>query len=93
METLGSAGMPAGAVFDTDELINDPFLRERGMFATVDHPKRGEVTMPGWPVKMSDSCVPVVAAPLLGQDNASIYGELLGYTADQLEALRREEVI
>jgi formyl-CoA transferase len=93
MDTLGRAGVPAGAVFDTDELLNDPFLRERGMFATVDHPKRGAVTMPGWPVKMSDSCVPVVAAPLLGQDNSSIYGELLGCTPDQLEALRREEVI
>ncbi|MBV9359132.1 MAG: CoA transferase, partial [Chloroflexi bacterium] len=93
MDTLGRAGVPAGAVFDTDELLHDTFLRERGMFATVDHPKRGEVTMPGWPVKMSDSCVPVVAAPLLGQDNASIYGELLGCTPDQLEALRREEVI
>jgi formyl-CoA transferase len=93
MDTLGRAGVPAGAVFDTDELLNDPFLRERGMFATVNHPKRGEVTMPGWPVKMSDSCVPIEAAPLLGQDNAAIYGELLGRTPDQLEALRREEVI
>jgi formyl-CoA transferase len=93
MDTLGRAGVPAGAVFDTDELLNDPFLRERGMFATVNHPKRGEVTMPGWPVKMSDSCVPIEAAPLLGQDNAAIYAELLGRTPDQLEALRREGVI
>ena len=93
METLGNAGIPAGAVFSTDELINDPFLRERGMFATVDHPVRGEVTMPGWPVKMSASHVPVAAAPLLGQDNGRIYGELLGISADQLEALHAEEVI
>src|SRR5918911_1501209 len=28
METLGQAGVPAGAVFGTDELINDPFLRK-----------------------------------------------------------------
>ena len=66
--------MPAGAVFDTDELINDPFLRERGMFATVDHPVRGEVTIPGWPVKMSDQSGPGDAAPLLGQHNEEVYG-------------------
>ena len=93
METLGQAGVPAGAVFDTSELINDPFLRKRGMFATVQHPVRGEVTMPGWPVKMSESQVPVASAPLLGQHNADVYGELLGCTSEQLEALRAEQVI
>jgi formyl-CoA transferase len=93
METLGKAGIPAGAVFDTNELINDPYLRERGMFATVQHPHRGEMTMPGWPVKMSDSCVPVEAAPLLGQDNLDVYGRLLGYSPEEVNALRAQEVI
>jgi formyl-CoA transferase len=93
METLGKAGIPAGAVFDTSELISDPFLRERGMFGTIQHPVRGELTMPGWPVKMSASCVPLESAPLLGQDNVDVYGKLLGYTSEQLEALHAEEVI
>src|SRR5207249_3841559 len=88
METLGKAGIPAGAVFDTDELINDPYLRKRGAFGTVDHPLRGPVTIPGWPVKMTDSRVALSCAPLLGQDNAQVYGELLGCTREQLEALR-----
>jgi formyl-CoA transferase len=93
METLGKAGIPAGAVFDTDELLNDPFLRHDGMFATVDHPVRGQFTMPAWPVKMSQSKVPLKSAPMLGQDNAGVYGELLGCTPEQLDALRAEEVI
>jgi crotonobetainyl-CoA:carnitine CoA-transferase CaiB-like acyl-CoA transferase len=49
--------------------------------------------MPGWPVKMSDSCVPLTAAPLLGQDNSQIYGELLGYTPEEIAALHAEEAI
>ena len=93
MQALGQAGVPAGAVFDTSELISDPFLRKRGMFATVDHPVRGEVTIPGWPVKMSDSHVPVASAPLLGQHNADVYGQLLGCTSEQLDRLRAEQVI
>jgi formyl-CoA transferase len=93
MEILGKAGVPAGAVYDTNELINDPFLQERGMFPTINHPVRGELKMPGWPVKMSDSCVPVQSAPLLGQDNLHIYSQLLGYSPDQLEALKAQEVI
>jgi formyl-CoA transferase len=93
METLGKVGIPAGAVFDTDELINDPFLRGQGIFGTIDHPVRGQVTMPGWPVRMSDSKVGLESAPLLGQDNTSIYSELLGCTPEQIDALRAEEVI
>ena len=93
MEILGKAGVPAGAVFDTNELINDPFLRERGMFGTVKHPVRGDVTMPGWPVKMSASKVPLAPAPLLGQNNRQVYGELLGFSPEQVDALHAEEVI
>jgi formyl-CoA transferase len=93
MEILGKAGVPAGAVYDTSELINDPFLQERGMFPTINHPVRGEMKMPGWPVKMSDSCVPVASAPLLGQDNMHVYGQLLGYTPEQLNVLKTQEVI
>ena len=93
MEILGKSGVPAGAVYDTNELINDPFLQERGMFPTINHPIRGEMKMPGWPVKMSDSCVPVSSAPLLGQDNLHVYGQLLGYGSEQLEALKAQEVI
>ena len=49
--------------------------------------------IPGWPVKMSDSCVPVQAAPLLGADNAHIYSQLLGFTPEELTALKTQEVI
>jgi formyl-CoA transferase len=93
METLGRAGVPAGAVFDTMELSQDPDLRRRGAFVTVQHPVRGEFTMPGWPVRMSDSEVIVTAAPLLGQHNDEVYGEWLGCTADQIASLRSERVI
>ena len=93
MDILGGAGVPTGAVFDTMELQNDPFLRARGTFATVQHPARGEFTMPGWPVKMSDSVVPVRSAPLLGQDNEPVFGELLGCTREELDGLREARVI
>jgi formyl-CoA transferase len=93
METLGQAGVPAGAVFTTDELMRDPFLRERGMFPTIKHPIRGDVTIPGWPVKMSDSHVPVTSAPVLGANTQEVYSELLGCTPEQLESLRAEQAI
>jgi formyl-CoA transferase len=93
METLGRAGVPAGAVMDTMELSEDPNLREREVFVTVEHPVRGAFTMPGWPVRMSRSYVRVEAAPLLGADNEAVYGSWLGYTREQLADLKEEGAI
>ena len=93
MKILGAVNVPAGAVFDTKELRDDPHLRERGMFVTVKHPTRGDFTMPGWPVKMSESNVPVVAAPLLGEHSAEVFSEMLGYTPEQVASLKAEKVI
>ena len=93
MTELGAAGVPAGAVFDTLELSEDSDLRRRGMFVTVDHPRRGGVTMPGWPVKMSCSHVPVTAAPLLGEHNRAVYCGLLGLSEPEVTRLQNEGVI
>ena len=93
MEILGKAGVPAGAVMDTMELSEDSSMREREIFATVQHPDRGEFTMPGWPVKMSKSYVKVEASPLLGEDNDAIYGEWLGYDGKVLADLKEEGAI
>jgi formyl-CoA transferase len=93
MRMLGEAGVPASAVFDTMELESDPTLRKRGMFVTVTHPVRGAFTMPGFPVKMSDSHVPVQRSPLLGEHNDLVFGDLLGVAPQELEALRQERVV
>src|SRR6516162_1965966 len=46
MRIIGEAGVPAGAVFDTLELLNDPSLAERGIIQTVEHPTTGAYKMP-----------------------------------------------
>lgn len=93
MTLLGNAGVPAGAVLSSEELMNDPHLRERGVFATVQHPVRGAVTLPGWPVHMSGSRVAVEAPPVLGQHTREVYGELLGLEPARIEALRVSRAI
>ncbi|MBZ9870428.1 CoA transferase [Mesorhizobium sp. BR1-1-9] len=93
MRILGEAGVPASAIFDTMELYSDPVLRKRGTFVTLPHADRGEFTMPGCPVRMSDSPQTPTAAPLLGADNAEVYGGLLGYDQEQLAALKADRAI
>ena len=93
MKLLGDSGVPAGAVFDTQELLNDEYLRRCGAVVTVEHATRGTFTMPGSPIRMSDSQVPVTAAPLLGEHNGEVYGQWLGIQSQQLEVLRSQKVI
>jgi formyl-CoA transferase len=90
MEKLQNAGVPAGAVLDTQELSSDPHLRKRGMFAPVQHPKRGEVWMPGWPVKMSGSNVEVKCSPLLGEHTADVLAQWTGMSPAQIDEYIKE---
>ena len=93
MKAFGEAGVPAAATFDTNDLVNDEHLRKRGSIVSVHHPQRGEFTMPGFPVRMSDSHVPVEVSPLLGADNERVYGKLLGLDEATIAALREEKAL
>ncbi len=93
METIAGEKVPCGAVFNTLELMNDPDLKARGMMHKIDHPVRGEVTVSGWPLRMSDSHVPIKTAPLHGGDNEAIYCDWLGFSPDEVKDLREREII
>jgi formyl-CoA transferase len=93
MAAIAGAGVPCGAVYNTLELLNDPDLHARGIMTKIDHPERGEVTVSGWPLRMSDSHVPVSSSPLLGADNGAIYGDWLGCSADEVADMRERNII
>lgn len=93
MSLLGGAGVGAGAVLTTEDLINDPYLRERGTFATFTHPSAGEITIPGWPVHMSESKVEVTAAPEAGQHTEEVLCERLSMTTEELGRLREQGAV
>ncbi|MGE0766897.1 MAG: CoA transferase [Hyphomicrobiaceae bacterium] len=93
MEKLGAAGVPCGAVMDTKELSDDPTMREREIFSEIDHPVRGKLWIPGWPVKMTDSYVKVEASPILGADTEAVYSEWLGLSKGDVDALRKDGVV
>lgn len=93
MRICGENGVPAGPVLDTKDLQDDPDMRRRGMFVNVTHPVQGDFVMPGFPVKLSDSQVPVTCSPTLGAHTQEVYGDLLGRSAGEIEALRQQKAI
>jgi crotonobetainyl-CoA:carnitine CoA-transferase CaiB-like acyl-CoA transferase len=79
-------------VLSPEELLEDEQIQAREFFANVDHPAMGEVTYPGSPAKLSASPWQAGRAPLLGEHNEEIYGEI-GYTKESLAKLRKKGII
>lgn len=78
MRALGAAGVPAGAIRSTLEVMTDPDLRARGVFVPVEHAKHGDVPIAALPVVMSASHVPLQAPRPPGGDNDAVLSEWLG---------------
>jgi crotonobetainyl-CoA:carnitine CoA-transferase CaiB-like acyl-CoA transferase len=92
MRLIGAAGVPAGAVLDTGDLLAEPSFVSRGVIQTMQHPS-GEFRMPAFPVRFDGAPAPVKPSPLLGEHTADVFGEWLGIGAGDLEALRRDGVV
>ena len=74
------------------ELAEEPSLRETGTVVEVDHPKRGKYLTVGNPIKLSDSPTDVSARRCSASTPTKCSREL-GYTREQIAALRAEKVI
>jgi crotonobetainyl-CoA:carnitine CoA-transferase CaiB-like acyl-CoA transferase len=69
------------------ELFEDSHLRARDFVKTIDHPHHGSVPLLGWPARLSESFVPIEAAPLLGAHTAELLQQDLGLDADEIGRL------
>ncbi len=94
IDRLTSAGVPCGSVRNFAELFADPQIAAREMIAELEHSTIGPLKMLGVPVKLSDTPGSVrTPPPLLGQHTDAVLGQDLGYSADAIAGLRRQNVI
>ena len=92
MDILNKHDIPCGPILSMKEIAEEPSLRRTGTVVEVDHPTRGKYLTVGNPIKLSDSATEVKRSPLLGEHTDEVLSEL-GYTKDQVAALRAENVI
>jgi len=94
---LEGHGVPAAEVRSPAEGVRDPRVMARGETVHLDHPQFGrvaDVIGMGVPITFSHAAAADMRpAPAVGQDNALVYGEWLGYGAAGVERLRAEGVI
>ena len=92
MRIIGAV-VPAGAVRDTLELMNDPEFVQRGAMQTIQHPTFGPFKAVSWPVRFDGKPPPVKPAPALGQHSAEVLKDWLGISEEQAAALHAEKII
>jgi crotonobetainyl-CoA:carnitine CoA-transferase CaiB-like acyl-CoA transferase len=97
VEHLAGFDVPAAPVRTPVEAICDSRVRERGETVPLEHPVYGTVADlvgSGVPIVLSRDASRVQgAAPLLGQHNSHVYGDLLGYSTERVAAMAAEGVI
>ena len=94
MTHLQTAGVAAMPTLSSEGLFKDPHVRDRGVFLQVEHPAIGKdwVISPPW--RFSETPAQINRhAPLLGEHNEYVFGELLGMSTVEIKRLEKEEVI
>jgi benzylsuccinate CoA-transferase BbsF subunit len=95
MSALQITGVPSGVVRTAADIVDDdPQLRHRGHWVKLAHPEMGESVYNAPPFRLNDAlATPVAPAPLLGEHTNEVLATILGLSAAEIEALRREDVL
>lgn len=94
VDKLLAQGLPVGPVQNAQEIFECPHLAARRALIEVEDPVAGKVKLVGPPIKMSNQMAPIAqAAPRLGEHNAEILRDLLGYTPEQIQELEGSGVL
>lgn len=94
MDTLQTAGVPAGVVNDSRDLFEDPQLKHREHFQFLEHPEMGL-----YPTDRSELILSLTPgsldtpAPLLGQHTEQVLREIIGLSEKEYRSLEDDGVL
>jgi crotonobetainyl-CoA:carnitine CoA-transferase CaiB-like acyl-CoA transferase len=90
---LQKAGVTAGPVVRSDELLANEQLKARGMVVDVSHPVAGDHQHLGLPWTMDSLGADYRRAPLLGEHTHEVLTKLLGLSQEEYDALEAQNVL
>ncbi len=94
METLKEHHVPIAPILSVPEALQHPHLRQRGTVRTVHDRILGDLDVPGFALRFSEFPDTLdLQAPTLGEHNAEILTQWLGYTTDEVQELERKEIL
>ncbi len=82
--------VPAGKIFRAKDMLEDPHFKARDTLIEVDSPRWGKFKMQNAFPRLSDtpSSIRSLAPREIGEDNAAVYGDLLGMDGHEIAALQ-----
>ena len=91
---MNEAQVPCSTIMNSKDLAEDPHYKAREMHIEWDDLQVGRVKGIGVVPKFSETPGKVWrGAPGVGHDNQRVYGELLGLSAGEIDALKRDKII
>ena len=86
--------VPCVPIYDIGEVLNHRQIKAMNFFVELDHPEAGKLQYPKGPCEFEKTNWEwTKAAPLLGENNAQVFGERLGYSQKEMDALKKSGVI
>lgn len=94
MEILQNAGVAAGAVLSSTEVLSDAHVAAREFLLAIDKAEAGTHLYPGFvPLFQPHPSTLRMPAPCFGEHNAYVFGTILGLPAGEIEELTKERII
>jgi benzylsuccinate CoA-transferase BbsF subunit len=94
MGILQNAGVAAAPCADTEDRFSDPHLQERQNIVNIEHPVTGLDFVPNVVCNLSETPGQIRRpAPMLGEHNHYVYGEILGLPKEKIEQYIEEKII
>ncbi|MEE2760150.1 MAG: CoA transferase [Pseudomonadota bacterium] len=94
-DLLNSHGVVTGPIYTIADILEDPHYQDREMVRNVEDDTFGELTVPGFAPRLthSESKISWLGPQDVGSHNAEVYGEILGFSADEIRLLEDDGII
>lgn len=94
LKNLTACGVPVGPINSIDEVLGNEYASERQLVRSVQHTAAGEIPTVANPVGFSKTPVEYrLAPPLLGEHTEQVLATELGYSAEEIDVLKKSGAI
>ena len=89
-----TAVLPYSPINNLKEICEDPHIKYRGMLVEIDQPRAGRMKIAGSPIHLSETPGRIYApAPLLGEHSDEVLKDILGYSQEEIDKLKKKGII